>query len=856
MELLENYENEVSLKYQVYNSIFLTLGLSGIRKIGIQLPLLTQACKTGLSAGKTPEEIITEFCGPSASEQEIFNTLFGFVQFIERQIVLIDALEDAAYDKIHDLKGAGSYRNFAKQLSTDQNKLDKVKAAFETYRVRIVLTAHPTQFYPGEILGIITDLSDTISANNLPRIKELLEQLGQTPFFKKTKPTPYDEAVSLIWYLENIFYYAIPAIYEEIYTSLGENADEIIGQSSLMKLGFWPGGDRDGNPGVDASTTLAVAERLRGALFRCYFKEVRELRRKLTFVDVQPIIVKIEDALREAGYYSKEELPSISRAELIQMLRDIENLLDNQYNGLYTKDVRAFRHKLNVFKYHFSAIDIRQDSRKITETFDRVREKYPQYFPEDFDEMTEEKQIEVLFSIKGNVGSSLFHDDIVKDTIESFVVMRKIQEYNGEEGAYRYIISNCRSAKNVAQVYALASLTGWQGDKFLDIIPLFETIDDLINARETMSKLYANKSYRNHLAFRHNKQVVMLGFSDGTKDGGYLTANWGIFKAKEKMTSLSRENGIRVVFFDGRGGPPARGGGNTHKFYASLGPTIESTQTQLTIQGQTISSNFGSFNSAKFNVEQLLTAGLENNVRTDKEAVLTTEERDLLDELSDIAYQTYQSFKGDSLFVEYLEEISPLNYYAMANIGSRPSKRGSGSQLKFEDLRAIPFVGAWSQLKQNVPGYFGLGTACKKLDEEGRLDDLKKFYRNSLFFRTLIENSMQSLSKTNFGVTQYLKKDSKFGKFWEWMFEEYKLVEKYVLEISGQHKLLERSPRVRASISLREEAVLPLLVIQQYALMKVREMKKSGADEEAYKIYEKLIIRTLYGNINAARNSA
>ena len=348
----------------------------------------------------------------------------------------------------------------------------------------------------------------------------------------------------------------------------------------------------------------------------------------------------------------------------------------------------------------------------------------------------------------------------------------------------------------------------------------------------------------------------MLGFSDGTKDGGYLTANWSIYKAKEGITSLSREHDIRVVFFDGRGGPPARGGGNTHKFYASLGPTIESSQTQLTIQGQTISSNFGSINSAKFNVEQLLTAGLENNIRKDMEGALTNEQRVLLDELSEISYATYQSFKNDPLFVPYLEEISPLNYYAMANIGSRPSKRGTGEGLKFEDLRAIPFVGAWSQLKQNVPGYFGLGSACKHLDEMGKLDDLKAFYHNSLFFRTLIENSMQSLSKTNFEITRYMKDDPKFGKFWEWMYEEYKLVEKYILEISGQDKLLENSPRVKASIKLREDAVLPLLIIQQYALMKVRELKDSGASEKEYQTYEKLIIRTLYGNINASRNSA
>jgi phosphoenolpyruvate carboxylase len=855
MNLVENYENEVSLKYQIYNSIFLTLGLSGIHQTGIQLPLIAQACKAGLAKGETPQEIIEKFLGDKEQE-EAFSSLFGFVQFIERQIVLIDALEDAAFQKIHDLKGPGSYRNFAKTLKGDQKRLDKVRDIFDFYRVRIVLTAHPTQFYPGEVLGIITDLGKAIRKNNIPRIKQLLEQLGQTPFFKKTKPTPFDEAVSLIWYLENVFYYTIPQIYEEIYESIGEGAEEIIGQSSLMKLGFWPGGDRDGNPGVRSSTTIAVADRLRGSLFRCYFRDARELRKRLTFADIYPKIIEIESAFRVSGYDNNAH-PSISREDLIKRLKEIEAILEEKYNGLYVKDVRSFRHKLNVFKYHFSAIDVRQDSRKIHQTLEEVIRAYPANFPANYANLSEEEKIEALFSVSGNIDAKKFEDEIVQDTIESFEAMQIIQDKNGEEGAYRYIISNCRSALNVAEVYALANLTGWKGKKFLDIIPLFETIDDLENAGISMTRLYKNARYRKHLEHRFNKQVVMLGFSDGTKDGGYLTANWSIFKAKENITALSRENDVRVVFFDGRGGPPARGGGNTHKFYASLGPTIESTQTQLTIQGQTISSNFGTINSAKFNVEQLLTAGLENNIKNSERRALNDSQRKLLDDLSTIAFDTYQSFKNDDLFVPYLEEISPLKYYAMANIGSRPSKRGSGDKLKFEDLRAIPFVGAWSQLKQNVPGFFGLGTACKKLDDAGRLDEIKALYRDSLFFRTLIENSMQSLSKTNFELTSYMKADPKFGRLWDWMNEEHKLAEQYVLLISGQKKLLETSPRAQASIKLREEAVLPLLVIQQYALMKLRTLDPEKPENaKLYQTYEKLVIRTLYGNINAARNSA
>ena len=171
-------------------------------------------------------------------------------------------------------------------------------------------------------------------------------------------------------------------------------------------------------------------------------------------------------------------------------------------------------------------------------------------------------------------------------------------------------------------------------------------------------------------------------------------------------------------------------------------------------------------------------------------------------------------------------------------------------------MRAIPFVGAWSQLKQNVPGYFGFGTAVKVLDEAGRLNEVKSLYKESLFFRTLVENSMQSLSKTHFSLTMYMKEDPKYGKFWQWMYDEHALAEKYVLLVSGQDTLLSTNPSIKASIDLRENTVMPLLTIQQYALIQIRRLKAENGDSKLIETYEKLVIRTLYGNINASRNSA
>jgi phosphoenolpyruvate carboxylase len=209
------------------------------------------------------------------------------------------------------------------------------------------------------------------------------------------------------------------------------------------------------------------------------------------------------------------------------------------------------------------------------------------------------------------------------------------------------------------------------------------------------------------------------------------------------------------------------------------------------------------------------------------------------------------------MFIPYLERMSTLPYYAKTNIGSRPSKRGKSSELKFEDLRAIPFVGSWSQLKQNVPGFYGVGTALNAYATQHKLDDVKQLYRNSRFFRTLIFNSMMSLTKSFFKLTAYMKNDEEFGSFWEIIFNEYNLTKNLLLEVSGFESLMENEAAGKASIKAREEIVQPLLTIQQFALMELQKLKKAkNTDQKQIAIMETMITRSLFGNINASRNSA
>ncbi|MNS75521.1 Phosphoenolpyruvate carboxylase [compost metagenome] len=259
--------------------------------------------------------------------------------------------------------------------------------------------------------------------------------------------------------------------------------------------------------------------------------------------------------------------------------------------------------------------------------------------------------------------------------------------------------------------------------------------------------------------------------------------------------------------------------------------------------------------SCRYNLENLLSAGAANQVFYKGENELSEKEKQILEELSQISYKEYTDFKNHPKFIPYLERRSALKYYAMANIGSRPSKRSQSAQLDFNDLRAIPFVGAWSQLKQNVPGFFGVGSALRHFEENGNWQQVEDLYAHSLFFKTLIENSMMSLAKSFFPLTAYMKEDAEFGEFWEIIFNEFEETKRLLLKISGFESLMENYPDGKASIQMREQIVLPLLTIQQYALSKINELGNENQDE-LLKIYEKIVMRSLFGNINASRNSA
>ena len=858
-----SFQDSVVTKYNIFNSLFLSLPYRGIFQTGSLLPLLTQQSEVGFQEGKSPRQIIENFFEElleTATPKERTDLLFAFIQYIERQVVLFDSVEDAAFDQTHDLTGKGSINYLTDRIDSDVLK-KKLLTKLQDFSVRIVLTAHPTQFYSGKVLGIINDLEDSIKKNDFTEVNQLLLQLGKTAFINHEKPTPFDEAVSLCWFLENVYFDAIPAILVKLIDGLGMSVHDWP-YPNLFRLGFWPGGDRDGNHFVTAETTLNVAARLRETLLRGYYRDIRQLKRRLTFKGVDEAIVIAERKMNSTIFGPFEEGYS-SAQELIDELLKAREVLITKHQGLFVELLDNFILKLNIFGFFFASLDVRQDSRKHTKAWGdilkRVEKKIPLLKYSDYESWDEAKKIDLLLSLNLPLRIEDYEDDLTKDILGSISAIKTIQANNGEQGSHRYVISNNQSALNVMEVVALAKnlIADEDGNLALDVVPLFETVDDLANAPGIMRMLYENDYYRNHLKGRENHQTIMVGFSDGTKDGGYLRANWSIYRAKEELTKVSREFGIKVTFFDGRGGPPARGGGNNHNFYSSLGKDIEDKEIQLTVQGQTISSNYGTVTTAMYNLERLFTAGLENHLfrGSRKEEELNEKDKELIEEMAESAYESYLDLKNHPMFVKYLDKKTPLRFYGQTNIGSRPTKRGNDDEgLKFEDLRAIPFVGSWAQMKQNVPGFYGFGSSIAKMAEAGKNEDIKKLYKKSLFFRTLIENSMQSLSKAFFPATKYLRDEEEYREFWDKMYDEFRLTLESLLDVSEQKELLDSNNVTKASIKVRERIVLPLITIQQYALQMLSEDPKNlPVDVETY---NQLIMRAMFGIINAARNSA
>jgi phosphoenolpyruvate carboxylase len=843
------FKREVASKYRKYAERFLSLPFKDLPQAGVLLTKFSEFCAQQLKLECSPADIVPRFFKEIAQVDDAETQtalLFWFLQFIERQVVLFDAIEDAAYPQMHDAAATGTLRGWLSQATA------VTAADLQQYRIRLVLTAHPTQFYPAQIIGILQDLTAAIVRDDDASVSDLLLQMAETSFVNAHKPTPYDEAVFLCQYLDNVFYPTISAEQQLLEAKFGLLPPAI-------ELGFWPGGDRDGNPNVTTKITIGVVNTLHHRILNKYLAEFEQLKHRLTFKNVWQQLELIESRLHATLQqvdqpFIQDVMPYSAPLDFKNDLLALKTIIDEQHGGLYGDKISHLIAAVSCSGFHYAALDLRQDSLVHSQLVHAVL----YHFDSDSDYLSQDaitkmSILEHYLTQAVPAELPIFPEASAQaDVLALLRSLMSLQSIVGERGLHRYIISHTQAAYQVLEVMLLCHWCGFALDNIpLDIVPLFESIEDLSFAAKTMSVLYQNTHYQRHLQQRNSTQTIMLGYSDGTKDGGYLTANWAIYLAKAELADLSEQQAIACLFFDGRGGPPSRGGGNTHKFYRALTSNIPQQELQVTLQGQTISTNFGTLAAADYNIGQLYTAGLANLNRST--TPMAEEDQQLLDELANLSATQYQALIHHPQFLPYLEQITPLNFFADLNIASRPPRRDKQGPLSLDNLRAITFVSSWSQMKQNVPGYYGFGSAVQTLIDSGKQKDLEALYQNNLYFHTLVENTMQSLLKNYFPLTQYLAEDPDYGEFWQLLTDEAARTETALLAITKQPYLLAEDPAVRASIQLRETIVLPLQVIQQYALIKHRQ---SNLPEPERATLRKLIQKTLPTNLNASRNSA
>ncbi|MDO5615773.1 MAG: phosphoenolpyruvate carboxylase, partial [Cruoricaptor ignavus] len=368
----EKFRQIVENKFQIYNSLFMSLPYDKMTNIGMLLPFLYEESKDGYQQGKSPIEIVEEFFTKHSdleNEEQKLELLFKIIQYIERQVVLFDSIEDAAFSELHSESDAGTLLQIYER-ALQENKLSEISNKLDDFAVRVVFTAHPTQFYPNAVQRILHDLRKAINTDSVTEIDMLLQQLGKTPFVNQERPTPLDEAMSIIYYLRYVYYETIGELYQKLKNAFGNK--NFTPNPNTIQLGFWPGGDRDGNPFVTAEITQKVADELNITILKCYYEHLKKLRRRLSFRGVSEVLEELSQKLYNSIFRNENE---ISETELLQSLDKAEQILIEKHNGLFKNLLDEFKDSVKIFGTHFASLDIRQDSRIHQQVIENIIEK-------------------------------------------------------------------------------------------------------------------------------------------------------------------------------------------------------------------------------------------------------------------------------------------------------------------------------------------------------------------------------------------------------------------------------------------------------------------------------------------------
>jgi len=715
----------------------------------------------------------------------------------------------------HDLAGSpprkGSIARAINNAIESGRTPSDLRSFFADAYVSPVLTAHPTEVRRKSTMQREVRLSALLARRELgpwtqDELLEIDEKLSrnvlvlwQTNLLRQTRLDVLDEVTNGISYFDYSFFTELPRLFAKLEDSLAALDPEMVDQSlpSFLRIGSWIGGDRDGNPYVSADVLNETIRRQSTKALEYYLAEIHLLGEELPLssavIKVSPALLEfagdspdtsahrqIEPYRRAVSWiYAKlaatqmalngeravhdpiaRALPYATRADLLADLNIVhQSLVENGSAALARGRLRNLRRAVDCFGFYLARLDLRQNSDVhaacLGELFEFVAPGA------SYSDMTEPDRIDFLSGELATARPLVSpHQKYSEQTSKELAVFNTARENHQKYGANcvaHAIVSNTQNASDILGLAVLLKETGLvshEGECALNLVPLFETIDDLRCCVDIMDTLFSLPAYKRLVESRGGTQEVMLGYSDSNKDGGYVTSGWELYKAEVGLVALAERHGIRLRLFHGRGGSVGRGGGPSYDAILAQPPGAVNGQIRLTEQGEIISSKYTNPVVARRNLEIHVAATLEASLMHPEEGPVPEDYTHTMERLSELAYKAYRALVFETPgFNDYFRASTVIEEISTLNIGSRPASRKQDGGIK--DLRAIPWVFSWSQCRTMLPGWYGFGSAIAAWLEENPddgLDQLRKMYRNWPFFRTLLSNMDMVLAKTNMAI--------------------------------------------------------------------------------------------------------
>ncbi|HEV5751404.1 TPA: phosphoenolpyruvate carboxylase [Streptococcus pneumoniae] len=817
--------------------------------------------------------------------------------------LLINISEDVdlAYEINHqnniDQDYLGKLSTTIKLVAEKENAVE----ILEHLNVVPVLTAHPTQVQRKSMLDLTNHIHSLLRKYRDVKLglinkdkwyndlRRYIEIIMQTDMIREKKLKVTNEITNAMEYYNSSFLKAVPHLTTE-YKRLAQAHGLNLKQAKPITMGMWIGGDRDGNPFVTAKTLKQSALTQCEVIMNYYDKKIYQLYREFS---LSTSIVNVSKQVREMARQSKDnsiyrekelyrralfDIQSKIQATKTYLIEDEEvgtryetandfykdliairdSLLENKGESLISGDFVELLQAVEIFGFYLASIDMRQDSSVYEACVAELLKSAGIH--SRYSELSEEEKCDLLLKELEEDPRILSathaeKSELLAKELAIFKTARVLKDKLGDDVIRQTIISHATSLSDMLELAILLKEVGLVDTERarVQIVPLFETIEDLDHSEETMRKYLSLSLAKKWIDSLNNYQEIMLGYSDSNKDGGYLSSCWTLYKAQQQLTAIGDEFGVKVTFFHGRGGTVGRGGGPTYEAITSQPLKSIKDRIRLTEQGEVIGNKYGNKDAAYYNLEMLVSAAI-NRMITQKKSDTNTPNRyeAIMDQVVDRSYDVYRDLVfGNEHFYDYFFESSPIKAISSFNIGSRPAARKTITEIG--GLRAIPWVFSWSQSRVMFPGWYGVGSSFKEFINKNpeNIAILRDMYQNWPFFQSLLSNVDMVLSKSNMNIAfEYAKlcEDEQVKAIYEIILNEWQVTKNVILAIEGHDELLADNPYLKASLDYR----MPYFNILNYIQLELIKRQRRG---ELSSDQERLIHITINGIATGLRNS-